>query len=151
IFNIKTFAPLHDIGKIFIPGEILNKPGKLNDSEWELMKKHTIFADKILDDPYFDTARKIAIYHHEKYDGSGYPYGISGNQIPIEAAIVSLVDVYDALRSKRSYKKAMTHKEAFDIITKGDNKTNPIHFNADVLDVFIKNQYQFEKIFDFIV
>jgi HD-GYP domain-containing protein (c-di-GMP phosphodiesterase class II) len=151
IFNIKTFAPLHDIGKIFIPSEILNKPGKLNDAEWELMKKHTIFADKILDDPYFEIARKIAVYHHEKYDGSGYPFGLEGNKIPIEASIVALVDVYDALRSKRSYKPGMDHNAAFEIITKGDNKTRPEHFKPEVLDVFIKNQYQIEKIFNFIV
>jgi len=151
LFNLKTYAPLHDIGKIFIPSEILNKPGKLSNAEWELMKKHTIFADRLLDDPYFEIARNIAVYHHEKYDGSGYPYGLKGDKIPIEAAIVSLVDIYDALRSKRSYKSALTHKEAFEIITKGDNKTNPEHFNPEVLKVFIENEYQIEKIFDFIV
>jgi HD-GYP domain-containing protein (c-di-GMP phosphodiesterase class II) len=151
VFNIKTFAPLHDIGKIFIPSEILNKPGNLNDAEWDLMKKHTIFGAKILDDPYFDIAKKIALYHHEKYDGSGYPYGLKGDKIPIEASIVALVDVYDALRSKRSYKPEMDHNAAFEIITKGDNKTNPEHFNPEVLKVFIENEYQIEKIFDFIV
>lgn len=151
IFNVKTFAPLHDIGKIFIPNNILNKPGKLNEAEWELMKKHTIFADKILDDPYFETARKIAVYHHEKYDGSGYPYGIKGDKIPIEAQIVAIVDVYDALRSKRSYKKALTHEEALDIITKGDEKTKPEHFRKDLIDILVKNQYQIEKIFNFII
>jgi HD-GYP domain-containing protein (c-di-GMP phosphodiesterase class II) len=123
----------------------------LNDAEWDLMKKHTIFGAKILDDPYFDIAKKIALYHHEKYDGSGYPYGLKGDKIPIEASIVALVDVYDALRSKRSYKPEMDHNAAFEIITKGDNKTNPEHFNPEVLKVFIENEYQIEKIFDFIV
>jgi len=145
--EIRNFAPLHDIGKIFISKNILLKEGPLDDEEWKKMKKHTSYAYKLLaDDENFKTALNIALYHHEKYDGTGYPFGKKGNDIPIEAAIVSLVDVYDALRSKRPYKKAFTHKETMDIIANGTERTHPSHFNPEVHRVFVENHMEIEKL-----
>ncbi|GAB6189256.1 hypothetical protein JCM30566_09950 [Marinitoga arctica] len=148
ILEIHEFAPLHDIGKIFIPLEILNKKTRLTEEEFEIMKKHTIYAKRLLgNDQYFDTALKIALYHHEKYNGGGYPFNISGDMIPIEAQIVSIVDVYDALRSKRPYKEALSHDLSMKIILSGDNRTSPDDFNPKILEIFktysleIKNIY----------
>jgi len=141
--NIRNFAPLHDIGKIFTPNEILKKAGPLTPEEWAEMKNHTVNAAKILDDDYFITAKNIALYHHEKYDGSGYPYGISGNDIPIEAQIVQMADIFDALRSQRPYKKSFSLEETYDIILKGDSRLKPNHFNPDILDIF---KYYYKKI-----
>ncbi|WGS65697.1 HD domain-containing phosphohydrolase [Marinitoga aeolica] len=136
ILEIREFAPLHDIGKIFVPLEILNKKTRLTDEEFEIMKKHTIYAEKLLgDDPYFETALKIALYHHEKYNGGGYPFNLKGDQIPIEAQIVSLVDVYDALRSNRPYKKAFSHEKTLKIILNGDDRTSPENFNPKLLEI----------------
>ncbi len=146
--DIKEFAPLHDIGKILIAKEILKKPGKLSPQEWEEMKKHTLYSQKILDMEYFDMASKIALYHHENYDGSGYPYGLSGEEIPLEAQIVHLVDVYDALRSNRPYKKAFNHEETIEVITKGDGRTSPKHFHPKVLEVFLNNAQEISNIFE---
>jgi len=134
--SIKMFASLHDIGKIFIPKEILLKPGKLTPEEWEIMKKHTEFAKKILDVPGFERALSIALYHHENYDGTGYPFGLREAEIPIEAQIVKIVDVYDALRSDRPYKRGYSHEEAMKIILEGDGRTLPQHFAPELLQVF---------------
>ncbi len=151
IEEIELFSPLHDVGKIFIPREILNKPGSLSQEEWEIMKKHTTFAQKILDVSGFETALNIALYHHENYDGSGYPFGLKGDEIPLEAKIVKLVDVYDALRSDRPYKKGLTHKEVLEIITKGDSRTKPEHFDPNLLRVFIENEKDIEKLWEELV
>jgi len=148
IEEINMFASLHDIGKIFIPKEILLKPGKLTPEEWEEMKKHTIYAKKILDVPGFETALNIALYHHENYDGTGYPFGLIGEEIPIEAQIVKIVDVYDALRSDRPYKRGMAHEEALEIIFKGDGRTLPSHFSPKILEVFKENGDEIRKIWE---
>lgn len=149
VYKIRIFAPLHDIGKILVPKELLNKPARLSDEEFALMKKHTLHGAKILGDKdYFDVARKIALYHHEKYDGSGYPFGLKGEEIPIEARIVALVDVYDALRSQRPYKRALSHEEALEIITKGDGRTRPEHFDPVLLKIFVENSDYIKNLWD---
>ncbi len=127
IARISSLAALHDIGKIKVPDEIINKPGKLTPEEWEIMKAHTTEGDAILANASLDqtsdfvkTARAICRWHHEKYDGKGYPDGLIGDQIPIAAQVVSLADVYDALTSERCYKRAFTHEEAVSMILGGE-------------------------------
>lgn len=146
--KIRQEAPLHDIGKIFIDNSVLNKAGPLTEDEWIEMKKHTILADRLLSDEFFSLAKKIAFYHHEKWDGSGYPFGLKKDQIPIEAQIVSLVDVYDALRDERSYKKAFSHEKSVEIISEGDGRTRPEHFNPKLLDIFMKNEKEINEIYN---
>ncbi|WP_372590265.1 HD domain-containing phosphohydrolase [Fervidobacterium pennivorans subsp. carthaginiensis] len=149
IEKIRIFSRLHDIGKILIPKEILNKKGKLTDEEFELIKKHVEYGARILGDlPYFEIARNIALYHHEKWDGTGYMSGLKGEEIPIEARIVALVDVYDALRSERPYKKALTHEEAVRIILEGDEKTKPEHFDPTLIRILVENSEEIRKIWD---
>lgn len=152
------FSPLHDVGKIAITDTILKKTGVLTKEEFELMKSHTTEGAKLLKESaqfYKDeqssaemqTAINIACYHHEKYDGAGYPEGLAGENIPISARIVALADVYDALRSPRSYKPGFSHAQAYDIITKGDGRTDPKHFDPVVLNAFIKNDAVFNSIY----
>jgi PAS domain S-box-containing protein len=149
LVEIKEFSPLHDIGKIFIPLEILNKKSRLSDEEFEIMKKHTLYAKRLLgEDPYFDTALKIALYHHEKYNSGGYPFNIKGDEIPIEAQIVSLVDVYDALRSKRPYKDAFSHEKVIEIILNGDERTSPKDFNPLILKILKEYSIEIKTIYD---
>lgn len=120
-------SALHDIGKISIPDEILNKPGKLTSEEFEIMKTHSVAGASMLDDlPYYKNeplvkkAYEICRWHHERYDGRGYPDGLKGDEIPISAQIVSLADVYDALTSERVYKKAFSHETAMSMILNGE-------------------------------
>lgn len=126
IFTITTASSLHDIGKIAIPDEILNKPGKLTAEEFAIMKTHSQLGASILDnleeqykDKLLKTAYEICRWHHERYDGNGYPDGLKGEEIPISAQIVSIADVYDALTSERCYKKAIPHEEAMEMILGG--------------------------------
>ncbi|MEN3009316.1 HD domain-containing phosphohydrolase [Pseudothermotoga sp.] len=135
--QIELYTPLHDIGKVLVPKEILTKPGKLTQEEFELVKKHVIWGAELLSgSDRLLVARNIALYHHERYDGSGYPFGLKDDEIPIEAQIVGLVDVYDALRSERPYKKPMSHQEAMRIILQGDEKTQPRQFSPKLLKIF---------------
>lgn len=144
-------APLHDIGKVGVPDRILLKPGKLTVEEFEEMKKHTVYgrntiiaAENSLGAPesFLSIAREIAYCHHEKWDGSGYPQGLSGDDIPISARLMALADVYDALISKRVYKAPMSHEEAAEIILKGKGS----HFDPDIIDAFIRIQDKFAGI-----
>lgn len=120
-------SPLHDIGKVAIPDTVLLKPGRLTAEEFEVMKTHTLLGAKTLEDVaasypgggFLKMARDIALTHHERYDGKGYPHGISGDEIPLAARITSVADVYDALTSKRVYKEAFTHELAREIIEDG--------------------------------
>ncbi|SHH55315.1 HD domain-containing phosphohydrolase [Thermosipho atlanticus] len=148
IKEIASFAPLHDIGKIFINRELLRKNERLSEEEFDEIKKHTIFGAKLLDDPYFETAKNIALYHHEKYSGKGYPYGLKNGEIPIEAQIVAIADVYDALRSSRPYKKEFTHEKALRIILEGDGRTSPEDFNPEILEIFKKYHFEIKEIYD---
>jgi putative two-component system response regulator len=136
IENILYAAPMHDIGKIGIPDRVLQKPGKLDDAEWEIMRKHTTIGAEILKDSKVDfmkLAEQIAIAHHEKWDGTGYPNKIKGVDIPLAARIVALADVFDALTSERPYKKPMELEKSCSIIVEGRGT----HFDPDVVEAFL--------------
>ena len=128
-------APMHDVGKIGIPDSILNKPGKLTPEEWKTMMTHTTIGSEIIGDHDYDlmvVAKQIALTHHEKWDGSGYPKGLSGENIPIEGRISAIADVFDALTSRRPYKEAWPVEQAREHILKERGK----HFDPTVVDVF---------------
>lgn len=119
LFWFRIGALLHDVGKLVIPPEVLNKPGKLNDEEWALMKSHTTAGAEMLNDIDFPwDVRPMVESHHERWDGKGYPHGLAGEEIPLIARILTIADVYDALTSVRSYKRAWTHQETMDILRK---------------------------------
>mgnify|MGYP003217017105 CR=1 FL=1 len=127
IVRIATASALHDIGKISIPDTILNKPGKLTKEEYEIVKTHSMAGAQMLDalpeykdTPFVKTAYEICRWHHERYDGKGYPDGLNGEEIPISAQIVSVADVYDALTSERCYKKSFSHEKAMEMILNGE-------------------------------
>jgi PAS domain S-box-containing protein/putative nucleotidyltransferase with HDIG domain len=131
--DIGYAAMLHDIGKIHVPDEILKKPGPLDDNERFIMRQHTLFGERILSKrPFFNRARKIARSHHENWDGSGYPDGTSRDQIPLDARIVHVVDVYDALTQPRVYKKAWTTKDANEFICTSADK----YFEPEICRAF---------------
>ena len=142
ILNVVHSAPLHDIGKIRISDTILNKPGKLTDGEFEQMKLHTVYGRDIIrqamkassDVSYLDEAENLAAYHHEKWNGRGYPSGLSGEDIPLSARIMAVADVFDALVSKRSYKEPFPFEQAMDIIRDGSGS----HFDPRVAGAFLR-------------
>ncbi len=144
-------APLHDIGKVGIPDNILLKAGKLTSDEFEIMKTHAkIGAESIkftkdklsCDNNFLHFAQEIANYHHEKFDGSGYPEGLKGNDIPLSARLMAIADVYDALISKRVYKEGFSHEKAKEIIVEGSGK----HFDPEIVDAFLSIEEEFIKI-----
>lgn len=148
--QIAAAAPLHDVGKIGIPDAILQKSGPLNDDEWTVMQSHTRVGAALMggtDSALIRCAGKIALCHHERFDGTGYPQGLVGNEIPLAARIVSLVDTYDALRSRRSYKPAFDEERTFDIITQGDGRTMPAHFDPTLLITFRELREDLDEIF----
>jgi len=136
--ELRHFAQMHDVGKIRVSSDILRKKGSLTSEEWEEMKRHTLYGVEILgDSPRLDVARQIALSHHECWDGSGYPHGLKGDEIPLPARVVKLADAYDALRSRRAYKPVLSGAEAYGIIVNGeDDRARPEEFDPDVLDAF---------------
>jgi len=150
IETIYHAAPLHDIGKVGIPDNILLKPGKLTSEEFEIMKTHTLIGAKTLQtarnnyprNTFLNMGVAIARSHHEKWNGSGYPDGLSGENIPLSARIMAVADVYDALRSKRPYKDAFTHEESCSIIRGGSGQ----HFDPAIVDAFIAVETEFAEI-----
>ena len=148
--NIYAASPLHDIGKVGVDDSVLLKPGKLNDEEWVQMKLHPIIGAETLREvdrqhpgnSFIKTGIAIAEGHHEKWDGSGYPYGKTGEDIPLVARVLALGDVYDALTSKRCYKDAFSHEKSVSIILEGDGN----HFDPDIVLAFKETEMEFQDI-----
>ncbi len=150
IANLELASSLHDIGKVGIPDSILLKPGRLSVEERDVMEIHTVIGGECLhaiesrlgNNEFMTMAREVAYSHHERWDGTGYPYGLSGDAIPLVARIVSVADVYDALTSKRPYKRAMSHLESREIIVKGKGT----QFDPQVVDAFLRHEDEFLEI-----
>ena len=148
--NLSLASSLHDIGKVGIPDSILLKPGRLTHEERGIMEIHTLIGGECLDaiharlgeNEFMNVARQIAYYHHERWDGTGYPHCLKESEIPLVARIVAVADVYDALTSKRPYKKAMTHLESREIIVAGAGK----HFDPQIVEAFLNHEGEFEEI-----
>lgn len=141
ISTVESMSVLHDIGKVAIPDSVLNKPGKYTNLEYRIMRKHAEIGGELLEDIYKETgseqlrvAKNIVMHHHEKYDGSGYPHGLKGTDIPFAARIVALADVFDALGSQRCYKPSFTRERCRDIISGEKGK----HFDPDVVESFLR-------------
>jgi putative two-component system response regulator len=140
--QVRYAASLHDIGKVVIPDSILNKPGPLNDDEWAVMRQHSRLGFNILRgaaDPTVRLAANVVLYHHECWDGSGYPDGLAGEAIPREARIVGVCDVYHALRETRPYRDPLTHDHALSMMLQGEGRMHPGQFDPVVLAVFGNN------------
>jgi putative two-component system response regulator len=155
-WNLELFVSsvrLHDLGKIIIPGSILNKPGPLTDEEFAMMKTHTVEGERIIDKlvqqigigeiELLHNAKLTAAYHHERWDGSGYPYGLKGTDIPLQGRIVAIIDVYDALVSERPYKKPISGDEAISIIQANIGK----HFDPSIANVFLGIKDQLKEVY----
>jgi len=143
-------SPMHDIGKIGIPDRVLLKPDRFTPEEWAIMQTHAALGAKMLaqgNTPYVKLGAEIALAHHERWDGTGYPNGLKGEAIPLSGRIMNICDQYDALRSRRPYKPPFPHEKAVEIITQGDGRTLPGHFDPAVLDAFIKCVDGFAEIF----
>ncbi len=149
--RIKHAAPLHDIGKVSIPDAILLKAGPLTADEWDIMRTHAEAGGQILakySQPLFQMAAEIACCHHERFDGTGYPHRMQGEAIPLAARITSLVDTYDALRSRRPYKNPISHELAIQVIVEGDERTKPQHFDPTLLALLVRHQDLLRPVFD---
>lgn len=151
VHMLQKASALHDIGKIGISDSILRKQGPLDDDEWEAMKRHTLIGAQLLDgskSALLQCAREIALNHHERWDGSGYPHGIEAHEIPLRARMVTICDQYEALRSVRPYKPAYDHRTVCEILLEGDGKTRPQHFDPELLDLFSNIHGRFETLWD---
>jgi HD-GYP domain-containing protein (c-di-GMP phosphodiesterase class II) len=148
--EIRYSAQLHDVGKMIVDAAVLKKRGGFNDEEREEMNRHTVYGHQILSaSPRLTLGAEIALCHHEKWDGTGYPNGVKGEAIPISARIVQLADIYDALRSERPYKPSFSHKKAVKIITEGDERIDPEgQFDPTITKLFRKDHQEFARIWD---
>ena len=147
--TIGAAAALHDVGKIAVPDSILCKPGPLDASEWAVVKQHSKVGHDLLRaarHPLLDTAAALSLFHHECFDGSGYPNKLVGEAIPPEARVVAICDIYDALREVRSYLPALDHAQACDIILKGDGRTTPAKFDPAALAAFDRVKDDLDRI-----
>ncbi len=147
IEHLRYAAPMHDIGKLGIPDKILQKPGKLTAEEWVIMKQHTSIGARMFHSsksPLLKAASEIALTHHEKFDGSGYPHGLKGKDIPISGRIIAAADIFDAIVSKRCYKPANTFGEGMAYIEALSGK----NLDPDVVRMFLKSEGSFRKIYD---
>ena len=141
---IRIQAPLHDVGKIHIAPALLRKSGQLTADEWEALREHPLYGAKIIGDhPHLALAKSIALTHHERWDGSGYPRGLSGQNIPLEGRIMTIADQYDALRTSRIYKPGFDHEATCDILINGDGRTMPQHFDPQILKLFSETAAKF--------
>ena len=143
-------APMHDVGKIGIPDAVLGKQGPLEEDEWEMVKQHPSLGASLLagsSSPLLIMAREVAITHHERWDGSGYPYGLRGKAIPLTGRIVMLADQYDALRSRRPYKPSFSHQKTCDVMLNGNDRTKPSHFDPQLLETFREIHIEFDEIY----
>lgn len=147
IKDLVRSAPLHDIGKVGVPDAVLCKPGRLDPGEFETVKRHCAYGVMILEkaeqrltfQSFLKVALQLVMHHHEKWNGQGYPHGLKGDEIPLAARIMTLSDVYDALRSKRCYKEALSHEQAVEII----RKERGAHFDPVIVDAFLKRERDF--------
>jgi HD-GYP domain-containing protein (c-di-GMP phosphodiesterase class II) len=148
--EIRYSAQLHDVGKMSVDAAVLKKKGPLDQSERDEMNRHTVYGYQILTaSPRLSMGAEIALNHHEKWDGTGYPNRIGGEQIPLSARIVQLADIYDALRSERPYKPSFSHAKTVDILTKGDDRIDPKgHFDPKLIDLFRDNHVEFDRIWN---
>lgn len=143
-------AALHDIGKLFVPTGCIHKPRALNEAEWEVVRQHPVWGHAILSPcqhPTLRLAATVALQHHENWDGSGYPYGLAGEEISLESRIVSICDVYDALRDDRPYRAGIGHDEAVAVIERGDGRTAPTMFDPTALQAFLRCQSKLGQVF----
>ncbi len=144
-------SPMHDIGKVVIPTEILQKPGPLTTEEFAIVQGHTMAGARILrgsTSAFLQLAEVIALTHHERFNGGGYPRGLQGTDLPLAGMIVNVADQYEALRSERPYKPPLSHGQAVDIITRGNGRTEPAHFHPRVLEAFSDSTGTFAAIFE---
>lgn len=139
---LRFAAPMHDVGKIGVPDSILQKPGALSSDEWQEMKRHPEYGARILGGSgvaLFDLAAEIALHHHEKFDGSGYPRGLRGKDIPISGRLVALIDFFDALTMKRCYRDALPDQEALGMVEEQSGQ----HFDPEIAAIFLKHADEF--------
>jgi len=149
-------SPLHDIGKVGVPDIVLQKPGALTSEEFEIIRQHTVFGREVIKriesgmhnrsaSAFLRFAEELAYTHHERWDGTGY-HGMKGEEIPVSGRLMAIADIYDALTSKRVYKSAYSHEQAMTIITRGDGRTKPEHFDPFILQAFIDLEEEIKRI-----